>query len=78
MNARMSMQTLNRLNDTEFTFSWNSVVVKTKASVSRSNVLVAAASAWTCDSCGVAIPTAQKNEHLVGPDHLAHVRHRLA
>ena len=78
MNARMSMQTLNRLNDPEFTFSWNTVVVKTKAPISRSGVLVTAASAWNCDSCGVTIPIAQKNEHLVGPDHLAQVRRWLA
>ncbi|KZV69562.1 ribonuclease H-like protein [Peniophora sp. CONT] len=68
MNARLSWATLNSLNTTDYTFDWNSVPVK-KTPTTR--VRKPAATDWTCHSCGVTILAGLKNEHLVGPDHLA-------
>ncbi|VDB96193.1 unnamed protein product [Peniophora sp. CBMAI 1063] len=78
MQARLNYQTIKSLNATNFTYNWDSArpaSAKKAASVPvmRSGVLVAAATAWTCYSCGVTMALESKNEHLVGPDHLAHL-----
>lgn len=67
MNARLTFSALSTVDAADYTFAWNSVEAPSR------RVRNIQATSWMCESCGVTLAADMKNDHLVGPDHLAQV-----